>query len=64
MKTCVYQRHRLPKEGTQPWKVVSLVQINLRPPARAPIVLCSRDVARAYTLPGIWPQRYWSGNMA
>jgi putative transposase len=49
MQTCIYQMQRLQKEFTQPVHVVLIAQTNLRTQARAPVILCSRDLALAST---------------
>ena len=48
IKTCLYQRHMLHKEFTQPLHVVIIVKTNLRTQARAHVVLFSSDLALAY----------------
>ena len=50
IETRLYQRQVLPKEFVQPLHVVIIAKTNLRPQARAPVILFSRDVALAYTL--------------
>ena len=47
-KTCVSQRQRLHKEFAPPLHVVIIVKTNLRPQARAHVILCSSDLALAY----------------
>ena len=49
MQTCIYQMHLLHKEFPQPLNVVIIAKTNLRTHARAPVVLCSSDLALAYT---------------
>jgi putative transposase len=48
VKTCVYQMHLLHKEFAQPLHVVIIVKLNLRPQARAHVILFSSDLAWAY----------------
>jgi putative transposase len=48
MQTCIYQMQLLHKEFTQPLNVVILAKTNLRPQARAHVVLFSSDLELAY----------------
>jgi putative transposase len=48
IQTRLYQAQRLHKEFPQPLNVVLLVKTNLRTQAQAHVILCSRDLTRAY----------------
>jgi hypothetical protein len=49
IQTCLYQTHLLHKEFAQPLNVVIIAKTNLRTPARAHVLLFSRDLELAYT---------------
>jgi hypothetical protein len=48
IETRLSQAQLLHKECAQPLHVVILAKTNLRPPARAHVILCSSDLALAY----------------